>query len=53
VREVIWGKDKQHRIWLMPNKRKRFLWKNHDALYIALGHLRLRIMKKGKRYETQ
>jgi hypothetical protein len=49
----FWGYHKENGIWWTDTKRRRFLWKDHDALYIALGHFRLRIMKKGKRYETQ
>jgi hypothetical protein len=40
-----WGKSKENGIWWAGKKRRRFMFKDHDSLYIALGHYRLRIMK--------
>lgn len=32
-------------IWLARRWRCRFMFRNHDALYVAVGRLRLRVMK--------
>lgn len=34
-------------IWRSERIRRRLLWSGHDSLYIAVGHRRLRIMKRG------
>lgn len=41
----MWGKHKENGIWLAIISDWRILWRDHDALYIAAGRLRLRIMK--------
>jgi hypothetical protein len=41
---VSWGKQ-QNRIWLAGTSRRRLLFRDHDALYIALWRLRVRIFK--------
>lgn len=35
------------RVWVAvrPRSRWRFMWRDHDALYIAAWKLRLRVMK--------
>jgi hypothetical protein len=40
-----WGKCKENGIWWASKSRRKLMWRGHDALYVALGHLRLRIMK--------
>ena len=35
----------QHRIWLANRSRRRLLFRDHDALYVAFGRFRLRIFK--------
>lgn len=43
------GKRKQHNVWVAPFKQFRlFLWKNDTIVYLALGKLRLRIIKAGE-----
>ena len=32
-------------IWRVVTTRWRVRWRNHDALYVAMGHWRLRINK--------
>ena len=42
---IIWGKLKENGIWMATTSYCRFMWRGHDALYIAFWRLRLRIMK--------
>lgn len=42
-----WGKRKENGIWLSRVSRRRLMWRGHDSLYVALGRVRLRIMKPG------
>jgi len=42
---IMWRKLKENGIWLAKCNRFKFMFKNHDALYIAIGKFRLRIMK--------
>mgnify|MGYP001585291803 FL=1 len=35
-------------IWWAKKMQYRFMWRNHDALYIAIGKFRLRILKLWK-----
>jgi len=37
------------RLWRSGVSRRRLLWRGHDALYVAAGRWRLRIMKPGHR----
>lgn len=39
------GKSKETGIWIAPRIQYRVLWKDHDALYIAIHRLRIRIKK--------
>lgn len=39
------GQYKETGIWIAPKSNFKFMFKRHDALYIAMGRLRLRIMK--------
>lgn len=43
---VRWGKERANMIGLRPGRvRWTWLWRDHDALYVAVGHFRLRLMK--------
>lgn len=41
-----WGKSKENGIWIAPISDWRIKFCNHDALYVAAGRLRLRLMKR-------
>jgi hypothetical protein len=45
---MMWGKHKENGIWIALSRQWRVMWFDHDALYIALGRLRLRLMKPWK-----
>ncbi len=40
-----WGKYRENGFWLSSTPDWRFLFFGHDALYIAAGRFRMRIMK--------
>lgn len=40
-----WGTHKESGLWIAKASQWRFMWCGHDALYIAAGRLRLRVMK--------
>lgn len=40
-----WGKHKESGIWFSMKPDWRVMFFNHDALYVAAGRFRLRIMK--------
>jgi len=40
-----WGRRRENRVWIAPKSRNRILFRDHDALYVEWGRLRLRIMK--------
>lgn len=40
-----WGKSQENGIWIAPSHDWRLMFFGHDALYIAAGRLRLRVMK--------
>lgn len=42
---IKWGRCKENGVWLGTKPRYRFMFRKHDALYIAAGRLRVRIMK--------
>ena len=42
---LMWGKLKENGIWFARTSQYRLMFLNHDALYLALGRFRLRIMK--------
>jgi hypothetical protein len=44
---MMWGKSKENGIWLAPSGDWRLMFWRHDALFIAAGRLRLRLMKCG------
>lgn len=44
----MWGKHKENGVWVASSNNWKFLFDGHDALYIAAGRLRLRIMKPGR-----
>jgi len=43
--KMMWGRHKENGVWISPKVMYRFLWINHDALFIALWRFRLRVMK--------
>lgn len=42
---LMWGPRGENGIWLSLKPQWRFMWRGHDALYIAAWKFRLRIMK--------
>ncbi len=42
---MMWGKFRESGIWFASTRDWRFMLHRHDALYIAAGRLRLRLMK--------
>jgi hypothetical protein len=42
---VAWGKRKENGVWFGRCSRLRLLVRKHDALFLALGLLRIRVMK--------
>ena len=42
---MMWEKIRESRVWLSSCSRRRFIFKDHDALFIAAGRLRIRLMK--------
>jgi hypothetical protein len=47
-RGVSIGRTRQTAIWWASKPQRRFLWRDHDSLYIAVEHLRLSIMKPAR-----
>lgn len=43
---LMFGTFKESGIWTSSVPDWRFMFRNHDALYIAAGRLRLRIMRR-------
>lgn len=50
---MMWGKRRENGVWLASAPRWRFMFRGHDSLYIAVGHLRVRLMKPWVRLETR
>lgn len=46
---MMWGKAKESGVWIASTSDWRIMFRNHDALYVAAGRLRLRIMKPSSR----
>lgn len=44
------GRTRETAVWLATARRRRFLWRNHDALYVACGRFRLRVIKPWERW---
>jgi len=44
---VSWGIRRETAVWIATKPRRRFMWRGHDALFIAAGRFRLRLMKPG------
>lgn len=42
---MMWGKHKENGVWRAKSPDRVWMWRRHDALYVALGHWRLRLMK--------
>ena len=40
----MWGKHKENGLWIATVSDWRFMFRGHDALYIAAGRFRLRLM---------
>ena len=45
MKRIMFGKKKENGFWMSPKKSYDFLFKNHDALYVAFGRFRFRLMK--------
>ena len=45
---LMFGKHKDNGVWIAPTSRWRFMFFDHDALYVAAWKFRLRIMKPQK-----
>lgn len=45
LRGFWWGRLHENGVWIAPTSKRRLMLRNHDSLYIALGRLRIRIMK--------
>ena len=41
----MWGRRKENGIWRAGVRKRRFMFRGHDSLYVALGYWRLRLMK--------
>jgi len=44
-RGIHWGLRKENGIWFAKSASWKFMFRNHDALYIAAWKFRIRIMK--------
>lgn len=44
----MWGKRKENGVWLASRSRRRLMLRGHDSLFVAVGRMRLRIMKPGR-----
>lgn len=42
---MMWGRCKENGLWIAKSADWRVLFRGHDALYIAAGRLRFRLMK--------
>jgi hypothetical protein len=42
---MMWGATKENGVWRGSKRRWRLLWRNHDSLFVAASHWRLRLMK--------
>lgn len=42
---MMWGRSKENGIWWSTRSRRRLLFRGHDSLFVAFGHLRIRLMK--------
>lgn len=44
---VHWGRHGENGVWMATpgNRRYQVLWRKYDALYVAAGRVRIRIMK--------
>jgi hypothetical protein len=42
---MMWGRNKENGVWISQTSDWRFMFRNHDALYIAAGRLRFRLMR--------
>lgn len=40
-----WGATRENGVWRAAHRRRRVLWCGHDALFVAFGRFRLRLMK--------
>jgi hypothetical protein len=44
-RGISFGRTQEAGIWWASKSRRRLCWRGHDSLYIAVGRLRIRVMK--------
>jgi hypothetical protein len=42
---MMFGSSRESGVWLASASRRRFMFRGHDALYIAFGRVRVRIMR--------
>jgi len=42
---MMWGKYKESGIWICGTSDWRLMFRGHDALFVAAGKLRLRLIK--------
>lgn len=42
---MMWGSRKENGIWRCGTTSYRMIWRGHDALFVAVGKTRLRLMK--------
>lgn len=45
---MMFGKRKETGVWFAETRAFKMMFRNHDALYIAIGRLRLRIMRPNR-----
>lgn len=45
IQGIWFGRSAETGIWRSKTTKRRYLWNNHDSLFIAFGKWRLRIMK--------
>lgn len=43
---MMWGKTRENGVWFSGTSDWRLMFWRHDALFIAAGRLRLRLMKR-------
>jgi hypothetical protein len=48
MRQLMWGKSKESGVWWARTYRWRLMWNDHDSLYVCVGKVRLRLMKRRK-----
>ncbi len=49
---IAFGKRNENSIWFTSASDYKLMFRDHDSLYIALGHFRFRLMKLWRRNVT-